>query len=102
MALKTYTDVYNVDNYQTRVSDIAQGINELKSGNFYSEAAHQIERQIEILKTKERRIFKTLHVADINELNDRLEKYKRAVINLSGPGLYQSFVGVLKEKNAAE
>lgn len=102
MALKTYTDVYNVDNYQTRVSDIAQGISELKSGNFYSEAAHQIKRQIEILKTKEKRIFKTLHVADINELNDRLEKYKRAVINLSGPGLYQSFVGVLKEKNAAE
>lgn len=102
MALKTYTDVYNVDNYQTRVSDIAQGINELKNGKFYSEAANQINRQIDILRTKEKRIFETLHVADINELNNRLEKYKRAVINLSGPGLYQSFVGILKEKNTAE
>lgn len=102
MALKTYTDVYNIDNYQTRVSDIAQGINELKDGKFYSEAAHQVERQIEILRTKERKIFDTLGVKDIDHLNERLEEFKKAVINLSGPGLYQSFVGVLKEKNAAE
>lgn len=102
MALKTYTDVYNVDNYETRVSDIVQGINELKNGKFYSEAAHQIERQKEILEKKERQIFNTLGVKDINHLNERLEEFKKAVINLSGPGLYQSFVGILKEKNTAE
>lgn len=102
MAVGNYFDVYNVEEYKERVSNIASGISELRNGNFFIEAKSKIERQIKNLEEKERQIFKILNVRDIKELNERLEEYKQAVLNLSGAGLNQAFIAILSEKNKQE
>lgn len=102
MAIGSYYDVYNVEEYKKRVSDIANGISELKTGSFYFEAKNQVKQQIENLKSKEEKIFSILKVKNIEELNSRLEEYKKAVLNLSGPALNQAFIGIIRRKNESE
>ena len=102
MAISNYYDVYNVKDYRIRVNDLDNSINNLINSNFYTDAINDVKHQIEILKQKEKKIFKILKVKDIQELNSRMEEYKKAVINLSGAGLNQAFIAVLKEKNQQE
>ena len=102
MAVGSYTDVYTVDAYKQRVEQISSSIAGLKSGSFYIEGKKQLENQIQILKSKEEKIFEKLHVKNIEDLNKNLTEFRKSVINLSGPALYQSFIGILKEANALE
>lgn len=102
MAISNYYDVYNVKDYKVRVDDLESSISNLKNNNFYTDAINEVKRQIEVLEQKERKMFKLLKVNNIQELNNRLEEYKKAVINLSGAGLNQAFIAILKEKNQEE
>ena len=102
MAISNYYDVYNVEDYKSRVNDLDSSINSLMNNDFYTNAISEVKHQIEVLKQKEKQIFKILKVKNIQELNNRLEEYKKAVLNLSGAGLNQAFIAVLKEKNQQE
>lgn len=102
MAIDTYYDVYNVNAYQKRVENIENSIKELQSGQFYTNAISEVQSQIRILKEKEKKIFSALGVNNIQQLNVQLEEYKKAVLNLSGAGLNQAFIAILKEKNQEE
>ena len=99
MAISNYYDVYNVKDYRIRVNDLDNSINNLINSNFYTDAINDVKHQIEILKEKEKKIFTALGVNNIQQLNAQLEKYKKAVLNLSGAGLNQTFIAILKEKN---
>lgn len=102
MAIAGYVNVYDTFGYKQSVDDIAIGISELNGRNFFVDAESKIKDQIKSLKEKEEKIFEKLEVNDIKELNIRLEDYKKAVFNLSGPGLNRAFIGILKEKNRKE
>ena len=102
MAISNYSDVYNVKDYRIRVNDLDNSINNLINSNFYTDAINDVKHQIEILKEKEKKIFTALGVNNIQQLNAQLEEYKKAVLNLSGAGLNQTFIAILKEKNQEE
>ena len=74
MAIGSYYDVYNVDSYERRVSNISQSIASLSSGDFYFDARNQLIAQIDILKTKEQKLFNLLGVSSIEELNKALQE----------------------------
>lgn len=99
MAIGKYEDVYNVDEYEKRVANIASSIASLSSGNFYFQAKANVEKQIEILKAKEEKMFQVLKVKSVDELNNRIQEYKKAVINFSGANLQTAFLDVLEWKN---
>ena len=102
MAISNYYDVYNVEDYRIRVNDLDSSINNLMNSNFYTDAINDVKHQIEILKEKEKKIFTALGVNNIQQLNAQLEEYKKAVLNLSGAGLNQTFIAILKAKNQEE
>ena len=102
MAIGSYYDVYTVEEYEKRVNNIATSIIELGNGNFFFQAKRKVLTQINILKIKEQKIFKLLNVSNLKELNQRLEKYKTAVCNLSGAGLNEAFLEGLRWKSEKE
>jgi hypothetical protein len=102
MAIGSYYDVYDVDSYERRVSDISQSIASLSSGDFYFDARNQLIAQIDILKTKEQKLFNLLGVSSIEELNKALQEYREAVLNLSGAQLNEYFIGALQAENQKE
>jgi hypothetical protein len=102
MAIGSYYDVYDVDSYEQRVSNISQSIASLSSGDFYFDARNQLLAQIDILKTKERKLFNLLGVSSIEELNKALQEYREAVLNLSGAQLNEYFIGALRAENQKE
>lgn len=102
MAIGAYFDIYKVDEYTQRVDDIASSIQDISGSQYFFEAKNHLKNQIRKLNYNESKIFKLLNVNSIEELNKRIEEYKKCVLNLSGSGLYQNFIGVLEQKNAAE
>lgn len=102
MAIGSYYNVYDVDSYEQRVSNISQSIASLKSGDFYFDARNQLIAQIAILKAKEQKLFNLLGVSSIEELNKALQEYREAVLNLSGAQLNEYFVGALRAENQKE
>ena len=102
MAIGSYYDVYTVEEYEKRVNNIATSIIELGNGNFFFQAKRKVLTQINILKIKEQKIFKLLNVNNLKELNQRLEKYKTDVCNLSGAGLNEAFLESLRWKSEKE
>lgn len=102
MAIGSYYDVYNVDSYEQRVSNVSQSIASLSSSDFYFDARNQLIAQIDILKAKEQKLFNLLGVSSIEELNEALQEYREAVLNLSGAQLNEYFVGVLRAENQKE
>lgn len=102
MAIGNYKDVYTVEEYENRVQNIGDSIITLKNGQFFFEAKKRLENQIKTLKRKEEQIFKLLKVKNLEELNQRLEQYRNAVLNLSGADLNNSFLAVLRWKSEKE
>ena len=102
MAIGSYKDVYTVEEYEARVQNIGSSIATLSGGRFFFEAKNRVQRQIEQLKTKEQEIFKLLKVNNLEQLNERLEQYKNAVLNLSGADLNSSFLAALRWKSEKE
>ncbi len=102
MAIGNYKDVYTVEEYENRVQDIGNSIASLANGSFFFEAKNRVEEQIKQLKIKEAEIFKLLKVKDLEELNQRLEQYRNAVLNLSGADLNNSFLAALRWKSEKE
>ena len=102
MALGTYKDVYTVADYEVRVNNIADSIIELNGNNFFSPFKDRIEKQIETMRDKERKIFTLLHVNSLEELNKNLDEYKKSVLNLSGEDLNKTFLEGLRWENEKE
>lgn len=105
MAISSYYDVYTVPEYQVRVSDIQSSIANLKGGSFFTEAKQKVLEQIKALQVKEAQFLSKINIPGVKtlaDLNQHLAEYKKVVLNLSGPALFQSFTGILEEKNAKE
>lgn len=102
MALSEYRDVYTVEAYEERVSNIISMADDLNKGDFFNQYKKEVEDQIEILEEKERKILNLFGVENLEELNKNIQKYRKAVFSLSGPALYQEFIGILKENNKEE
>lgn len=102
MALSSYTDLYKLEDYQDRVRDIRNETTMALSGEIKQRGKEQIKAQIATLRQKEKQIFDKLHITSIEQLNQRIQEYKNTVINFSGAGLYEEFIGVLQAENAEE
>ena len=102
MVLSSYTDVYKLEDYQKRVQDISAETAMAISGDIKTQGKMRIQAQIDILRQKERQIFDLLKVKSVEELNQRILEYKNTVINFSGAGLYEEFIGILQAENAEE
>lgn len=105
MGLSSYTDVYTVPAYQDRVSDIQEAVASAKGGAFIVQARQMVNTQIENLRRKEQMLLSKINIPGVKtleDLNQHLAKYRKATLNLSGAALYQTFVGVLEEKNAKD
>lgn len=105
MAIGSYYDVYKVPEFTERVQNIKSSIAELKGGDFYIDARQKLEEQIARLEAKEKQFLNKIKINGVNtleDLNRHLAEYRKVVLNLSGPSLYQVFTGILEEKNAKE
>ncbi len=95
--------MYTASALSSRVDEIVSSATTLNSAgaSYFDSLKLEVKDQIDRLKTKERRIFKTLHVDDndIEELNERIVSYKNAVFRLTGQSLDQSIISVLKDEN---
>jgi len=99
MALEEYKDVYDLDQYVNRVQNITSELNTLVSGGVFDSLKSRVKGQIQNLQKKERALLELLGAKNIEELNNKIQKYKAAVINLSGPQLNEEIVYMLKEKS---
>ena len=99
MALEEYKDVYDLDQYVNRVQNITSQLNTLVSGGVFDSLKSRVKGQIQNLQKKERALLELLGAKNIEELNNKIQKYKAAVINLSGPQLNEEIVYMLKEKS---
>lgn len=102
MALGKYYDIYKLEGYKTRVAQIGAETSLAISGPIMLEGKNALTGQIYLLQQKEAKIFELLGVKNINELNDRMEEYKAAVINFSGAGLAEEFINILEAEDAEE
>lgn len=105
MAVGSYYDVYSVSQYERRVSDIKTSVANLKNGEFFIQAKNKVSDQIKNLKTKETQFLNRINIPEVKtleDLNQHLNNYKNVTLNLSGPALMQTFIGVLEEKNTKE
>lgn len=102
MAIGTYYDIYKLDQYKARVSSILSEVSSYNSGGFLEAGKASLRSQIETLKQKEAQMFNLLQVKNIQELNARIEEYKKAVVNFSGVNLQEEFLGILEADNAEE
>jgi hypothetical protein len=102
MAIGTYYDIYKLDPYKVRVSSILNEVSTYNSGEFLEAGKASLRSQIKTLKQKETQLFNLLQVKDIQELNARIEGYKKAVVNFSGVNLQEEFLGILEADNAEE
>ena len=102
MALSSYTDLYKLEDYQDRVRDIRNETAMALSGDIKERGKEQIKAQIATLRQKEKQIFDLLNVKSIEELNQRILEYKNTVINFSGAGLQEEFIGILQAENSEE
>ena len=102
MALSSYTDLYKLEDYQDRVRDIKNETTMALSGEIKQRGKEQVKAQIATLRQKEKQIFDLLNVKSIEELNQRVLEYKNTVINFSGAGLQEEFIGILQAENSEE
>ena len=102
MAIEGYQDVYSADEYERRVKDIDSELTHWLNSGIIETLKDKVKKEIESLQKKENKIYEILHIKDktLQSLNKRLQEYNEAVLNLSGSGLNEQVIAVLKEQNA--
>lgn len=107
MAIERYQDVYTTAEYEQRVKDIDIYLKDLLNNGFVDTLKNKVQDEIKSLRTKEKHIFEILRIHEddpkkrLKILNQRIEDYRKAVFNLSGTGLNEEVIAILKEENAA-
>ena len=94
MAIGNYTDVYTLEKYLQRVENISDSIKE-EQGNLVNRknrAQQELSNQIDILRKKEARLYKLLHVENLDELRTRISEYASAICPLSGSNLREACI----------
>lgn len=100
MAL-SYTDVYTVAEYGSRVQDIETELEIQKAsmeGTVFF-AGQKIQEQINILQQKEASIFELLGVSNLQQLNMRIQRYQQNTFTFNGSALRSTFTGILEVNN---
>ena len=92
-----YVDVYTVENYSERVDELKRDFSSINDPAIQQNRG-QLKNQIDILKAKEKQLLHKLNVNSIEKLNQRLEKYKSQMLNLSGPALYKEFLQIIDDR----
>lgn len=105
MALGKYQDVYKLSQLEPRVKDIIDALQIAQGEQVVQSMEERVKNQISLLEKREQVIYTYLHIPEnernIKGLNKHLDKYRRAVINLSGPRLQSEITGIL-EKDLGE
>ena len=106
MAFTPYKDVYTVADYEIRISDIKSDYETIRNGDFLDKGKELLHKQILAAKRTEQQILKKLLPTSTNptveELNRQMQEYRQAVVNFSGPELYEQVIMILEEENAEE
>ena len=108
MAIGSYTDIYDLDDYIERVDLIKNEAKAAYNFNYVTQSKIKVYSQIKMLEERESRIFEILGIrgkdrkAKIDILNQRVQEYDAAVLNLSGAELRQTFLNILEWENGQE